>query len=722
MKMTRHDSFLWKISLFVILFFSSPISAEIILDGTLGGPKGILKSQEIQYGQLFPISASIGKQVGDNLFHSFEIFNLHPDEIASFGGPENIQNIISRVTGDHPSYINGTIHSAIPNADLYFLNPAGILFGPNARLSVYGSFYASTADYLRLAEGGRFDASHPKSTVLKVAPPTAFGFLTDLPAGISKQGAFLILPAQKTLSLIGGDLKIEDGQYLVEKNWRNSFMGTSGGRINLISVADSLEVPIDPDNLPDNPFQTFGKITLTDSSPKDSQRQSANLDVSGAGGGSVYIRAGQLFMDNAQIWADTLGHENGLDIKVKVNDELTLTQGSRITAQVVKKGELTPTGQAGNIIITANRIHLNGGSQIDSSTQLGTAGSAGYISLSAQEQIKISGCLANNDDSCFVKSNGFSEGFIYSGIQNSTAGTGQGEEIRIKTPILTLTENAVIRADTQNIGNAGEINIQVEKLILTKGGQIKSSSGQHNMIQVTGSGGKLRIKATENIAIKGKGIQGQSSGLFSNAFTQGQGGKIEIIVPNLSLEAGGSIQAAAQGRGNAGDLLLNVDKMTLNNSTIVTHSVNSAGGDITIKSKEQLYLINSRFSTQTIGLDKQNKGGNITLSQPKWMILNNSKLISSGFVGDGGNIKLSAQYSIESSDSLLNAASTLGVDGEVQIDASIEYFNEINLLAKQFRRSSVSVDECVIDNLKELSHFQYQTRRGLFSHPNDLQK
>jgi len=107
----------------------------------------------------------------------------------------------------------------MPNADLYFLNPAGILFGPNARLSVYGSFHASTADYLRLGEEGRFDATHPESTLLKVAPPTAFGFLTDSPAGISKQGGFLIVPPQKTLSFIGGDLNIEDGQYLVEDTW-----------------------------------------------------------------------------------------------------------------------------------------------------------------------------------------------------------------------------------------------------------------------------------------------------------------------------------------------------------------------------------------------------------------------------------------------------------------------------------------------------------------------
>jgi len=74
----------------------------------------------------------------------------------------------------------------------------------NKCLSVYGSFHASTADYLRLGEDGRFDATYPEASLLKVAPPRAFGFLTDSLAGISKQGGFLIVPPQKTLSFTRG--------------------------------------------------------------------------------------------------------------------------------------------------------------------------------------------------------------------------------------------------------------------------------------------------------------------------------------------------------------------------------------------------------------------------------------------------------------------------------------------------------------------------------------
>ncbi|MEK8016016.1 MAG: filamentous hemagglutinin N-terminal domain-containing protein [Candidatus Parabeggiatoa sp.] len=730
MKTHNTQTLLWQSSLLATLFLITPLHAEIILDGTLGGPRGILNSSDVSTAsraeglKVFPITASLGKQVGDNLFHSFETFNLQSHEIASFAGPDSIQNVISRVTGNHASYINGTLHSSMPKADLYFLNPAGILFGPNARLSVSGSFHASTADYLRLGEDGRFDATHPEASLLKVAPPTAFGFLNDSPAGISKQGGFLIVPPRKTLSFIGGDLNIADGQFLVEQTWRNSFMGASAGRINLISVAASFEVPIHPENMPDNAFEQFGQITITDSTPvgKHSERQWANLDVSGAAGGSVYIRGGQIVMDNGYIWADTRGHENGQGITIKATDELALTKGSRITAQVVKKGELTPTGHAGNLNLTANRILISGGSQIDSSTQIGTAGSAGHISISAQEALKISGCLVDGNGHCLGESfKTRPDGFFYSGIQSSSGGRGQGGNIRIETPRLTLTENGVIRADTQNIGEAGEIAIQVDTLSLTNGAQIKSSSGYNNPIQATGSGGLLTIKAHQTIEIKGKGMEGQASGIFSNAFTQGEGGKIEISAPTASLESGGTIQAAAEGQGKAGSMVFNVDKLTLHNSTLVTHSVDSAGGDITIKSSEQLYLVNSGISTQAIGVEKQNRGGNITLSQPYFMILDNSQLITSGFVGDGGNISLSAKHSIQSSDSVLNAASTLGIDGTIQIDASIEEFNEISVLPAQFRQPPLSLNDCVIRTPKEISRFKHRTRSGLSNHPNELQ-
>lgn len=90
--------------------------------------------------------------MGSNLFHSFGSFNLNAAESATFTDPTGIENVLTRVTGGSASNIDGLISTRFENAspNLFFLNPAGIIFGPNAKLAAQGSFHASTADYLRL--------------------------------------------------------------------------------------------------------------------------------------------------------------------------------------------------------------------------------------------------------------------------------------------------------------------------------------------------------------------------------------------------------------------------------------------------------------------------------------------------------------------------------------------------------------------------------------------
>ena len=143
-----------------------PLHAEVITDGTLGAATSLP-------GPDYLIDDSLGQQFGGNLFHSLQTFNLNASESATFTGPNSITNILTRITGGNHSFIDGTISSKIPNANLYLLNPNGILFGENASLDISGSFHASTADYLRLGDNGKFSASHPGKSWLTVAPPQA---------------------------------------------------------------------------------------------------------------------------------------------------------------------------------------------------------------------------------------------------------------------------------------------------------------------------------------------------------------------------------------------------------------------------------------------------------------------------------------------------------------------------------------------------------------------
>src|SRR4051812_45217198 len=163
--------------LLAALLTTAPVQAQIVTDGSVG-PKVSLRGGEIEIG------ANLGTRRGDNLFHSFEKFGIATGQAATFTGPSTIKNVISRVTGGEVSNIDGTLASKVGQADLYFLNPAGIMFGPNAKLDVPGSFHVSTAHELRFADGARFSALDKAGSGLTVAPPEAFGFLGEAPKAI----------------------------------------------------------------------------------------------------------------------------------------------------------------------------------------------------------------------------------------------------------------------------------------------------------------------------------------------------------------------------------------------------------------------------------------------------------------------------------------------------------------------------------------------------------
>ena len=225
--------------------------AEVVMDGTLG-PGGPIT------GPAFTIGAELGQTVDTNLFHSFTSFSIGTNESATFTGPATVANIIGRVSGTDPSQIDGLLQSDIAGADLFLLNPNGIFFGPSASLNLGGSFHASTADFIRLGDEGVFYAAISKESHLAVAPPSAFGFLSDSPAGISVQQNTLQVPDGKTLSLVGGDVGITDARLLAP-----------GGRIDIAAVAAVGEVvPNDPsetDNLTLVSFDSLATINVANS-------------------------------------------------------------------------------------------------------------------------------------------------------------------------------------------------------------------------------------------------------------------------------------------------------------------------------------------------------------------------------------------------------------------------------------------------------------------------
>jgi len=687
-----------KTNLLLTTLILSPIThAEVILDGTLGST-GSLE------GPNFAIEANLGQHIGNNLFHSFEQFNLNQHESATFSGPGTINHVISRVTGGQASHINGWLRSTLPNADLYFLNPAGIMFGEQAQLDVQGSLHISTADYLRLGTDGRFDASQPAHSLLTVAPPSAFGFLNESPAAISKQSSYLAVPNRKTLSFIGGDLTLQDNHLTGSEN---STLSAPEGRVNLVSVAAAGEVPIIPETLENAAIKRFGTITITDTpTTYENLARGANIDVSGDRGGEVYIRGGRIVMENAYVFADNQGNEDGQGITIKA-DEL-IASGSRITTEALKGS----TGKGGNINLAANKITLTDGAQIASSTR--SSGTAGDMTITATETLNLSGHFS-------LSFNGTQVNFESGLLSNSTS-TGQGGQIKVTAPNLTLTNGGSIRADTKGLGDAGNISLQVSKLTIAGSARVDLNTGSPTATNGSGHGGTLTVTATEAILISGQG-----SALVSNTFTAGEGGTIRIKAPLLTVQDKGTIQAGTQFDGKGGHISVKADtvyicqnglistetrtngeggsieiranKIDLNqtanittsslglgragqiglhakeslqmqNSLIKTETFHADGGNIHITSPGYLYLINSAITTSV--KNQEGDGGNMIV-KPEFIVLDNSRIKANATQGKGGNIQITTtgiyNFSKEPREEVITASSEFGVDGEITIDS-----------------------------------------------------
>ena len=203
-------------SLFVLLVcFTSLVQAASPITGsglnTQVSPPVTLPSGQTQHN----ITGGTRPGGGTNLFHSFGNFNVHTNNIANFLNDSGLatSNILGRVTGGNISNIFGTIQtSGFGNANLFLMNPAGFLFGPNATVNVGGMVTFTSADYLRLSDHARFNAiAGPADALLSAAPVAAFGFLGSNPGAITIQGSQLTVTEGTGISRVGGNITIQSG-------------------------------------------------------------------------------------------------------------------------------------------------------------------------------------------------------------------------------------------------------------------------------------------------------------------------------------------------------------------------------------------------------------------------------------------------------------------------------------------------------------------------------
>ena len=173
-------------------------------------------------GDRFDIQGGQLSGDGANLFHSFSQFGLQPSETANFLSSPTIQNILSRVIGGDASIINGLIQVSGGNSNLYLMNPAGIIFGANARLDVPAAFTATTANGIGLGANW-FSATGANDYAALVGTPSRFAFTTSQPGAIVNAGNLKLSDGQN-LTLLGGTV-MNTGE-----------LSTSGGQVTVAAV------------------------------------------------------------------------------------------------------------------------------------------------------------------------------------------------------------------------------------------------------------------------------------------------------------------------------------------------------------------------------------------------------------------------------------------------------------------------------------------------------
>ncbi|MBV8890593.1 MAG: filamentous hemagglutinin N-terminal domain-containing protein, partial [Acidobacteria bacterium] len=638
----------------------SALAQHISVDGrfspaqTLAGPN-------------YAIAANLGKQVGGNLFHSFGIFGLTKGESATFSGPAAVSNVIGRVTGGNPSSINGNIKSTIAGANLYLINPSGVVFGPNATINVSGSFHASTADYLKMSDGAKFQATNPDGSTLSAAPPAAFGFLNARPAAITVNGSSLG-PVPGTLGLVGGPVSVTGGT-----------LSAPAGTIHVASAAGTGEVPVDPRNSAALTVTNFGPVSITNSSTNSSMLNVS--DPTGLGsGGSVFIRSGTLIIKASEINADNYGPGTGGEIALQAAGQIALGNGANIHAGGVDAGrggsvivsasgsnidnsaidaDTRGAGNAGDVNVTVGTLAISNDGVIASRTF--GSGNGGTISVSISGQLAIIG-----------KPDGSLTGIVSDAGRGSTGNAGN---VVVSAGTLNLVSNGEISSSTFASGNAGSVSVTVgDQLsingILANPGFLTSIATQTEAGS-TGNAGSIAVSAG-SLSILGHGL------ISSRTSGPGNGGTVSVTVAgelSIAGEPDGSLtgivsDARRSSTGNAGNVVVSAGTLNLVSNGEISSSTFASGnaGNVSVTIGDQLSidgtLANPSFLTGIAAQTETGSIGNagsVQVNAGSLSIANSGTISASTYgLGAGGNVtsQVGRTLSISGDGSLL---STTGI-------------------------------------------------------------
>ena len=600
-----------------------------------------------------------GETRGDNLFHSFQDFSVTTGNEAFFNNADSIGNIFSRVTGGNISNIDGAIR-ANGSANLFLINPAGILFGQNASLNIGGSFYGSSASSI-VFENGEFSTDLDNPPLLTVNAPIGLGF-RDNPGDIASNQATLGVQSGETLALLGGDIEFDGGG-----------ISAFGSRVELGGLTESGEVNINSDgsfNFPDGVAR--GNVSTV----------ATAFVVADEEGGAVGINANNLSLTSGSFIGAGINIDSGAidaqagDVVIDLTEDLVI-DNSNIT------NSNFGTGNPGNVIVNARNINFSNGGRIFNFTQ--AQGNIGDIILTATGDIAFDGI----------------NGAFSSGISNFFAEGASGNigEINLTAQNLSITNGAEISSVVSANTDSGDINLNIADVINIEGtgfATLRDGTQTEGFSQISsivgggnGNSGNINI-STQNLFLSTGDIRALNNG-------QGNAGNINVNVDSLSLEGAG-IDAGIRGTGNGGNISINAN----NSISVVGNSEFSS------------------FIATDIESDGTGEAGNIEINTALLSV--EQGFISSDVLGDGngGTIKISATDSIELSNEGVILASVFegstGNAGDLTIETNQLTLNEgSGISASTFGSGNAGTLTIIANESISLSGIGTSSRGGIFA-------
>ncbi len=646
----------------------TPQSTGVVLDSSLGQTSQPTTTTNSNGQNDYGIDASMGLSKGGNLYLSFSSFNLATGESATFTGPATVQDILARVTGGSVSSIDGAINCRIPGANIFLLNPAGFVFGPNASLNINGSFVVSTASYMKFADGSRLDAlPSVNDAALSGAPVAAFGFTSSTPGNVLINGAQLAVPTGAGVHIVAGNITMQDGVRTDGSDVGTSISAPSGA-ITLFAAASAGEIPFTlaspGGGYGGSSFPALGTISIANQSI---------LSIDGAGGGAIVIRGGSVTLDNSQLSSANSGLLPGGPISIQADTSVSLLNGAEITsttAGLASGGAISiltgllkvdgdngangssllsesdsVSGSGGSISVMANHIDLTHGGIIDALANSGGQGgdvliNAGGLTIDGQNSSFLTGIF--NDTAGSGQGGALSVNVISGSgdvrimnggrVSASVYGSGNGGALTLRAGSLEIDgENndvygTVVSAEVlpSGSGNAGGVSVQViGGVSIANGGQISTSS------YASGNTGDLTLQAG-SLTIAGAGAS-LLTGVLSSAFETCTG-KTGNLVVNVTSGAGmvkitddGIISTSTYGQGSTGDLTLKANTLCIDGT-----GADSLTGILSV------VILGATGNTGNVTVDVTHGNGNILISD-------GGKIAASTFdAGNAGNVKILA--------------------------------------------------------------------------------